>query len=264
MLPPALLCTKSSGLKVDYLTKEAQALKEEYEAQKSRVNYLMVVIEKKNRSLEKKRQELTQLTLAYNNAKQESAHVQKDLTDVNKHLRDLEKSIASIEQDILDGEKAQKRLYGHILEAEDTLKDTKECIKTCLKSLTEQTEYLESEKTLKLHNRNILRPQPLLQQAGPGVGRVIAATVVLVVAVAGVIAGWFMSLTECLCGMQYKKYVGKHLHMHCIYYNYYTNTIRALQVRHCSTFLFCAHMHKLLPAIHMHPIIRRRVLGKKT
>ena len=152
---------------MDQLTKEIQELKEEYKAQRSRVNDLMDEIEAKNVYLEKKRRQLEKLNFAYSNAKQNSVHVQRNLTEVNDHLRELEQNMASIEKDILDGEKAQKELIRHILEAEDQLKDTKEHMEKCLKSLSEHIEHLKSEKILKLQDcdhRNVPRPQTESQQ----------------------------------------------------------------------------------------------------
>ena len=207
MLPLALLCNESSGLKVDQLTKEAQKLKEEYEAQRSRVNDLMDEIEIENESLEEKRQELAELNFAYSNAKQESAHVQRNLTDVNNHLRKLEQNIAAIEQDILDGEKTQQQQIRHILKAEKQLKATKEQMETCLKSLSEQIEYLKGEKTLKL--QEYMRPQPESQQVGSRAeaGRAIAAatgSLTAAAAVATFTSGWLYHVHNCTCGMKYK------------------------------------------------------------
>lgn len=171
MLPPALLCTKSSGMKTDKLTNEVQKLKEEYREQRSRVIKLMGEVKANENYLDKKRQELAKLNIAYRNAQQESA--QRDLTEVHNHLKELEKNIASIKRDILDGEEEQAQLITRIVEAQRQLKDTKEHIEKCLKSLKGEIEYLEFEKTVKLQeydHRNAPRTQPEPQEAGSGLG----------------------------------------------------------------------------------------------
>ena len=220
----ALLCTKSSGLRMDQLTEEAKELEEEYKAQRRRIDNLMADIKGNENYLEKKQQELENLNLAYSNARQKK--VQRDLTGVNDHLRELQQKIAAIEQCILDSKKKRTQLITCIVEAQRQLEDTQKHIEKCLKSLHDEIEHLKFEKTMKLQecdHKSAPRTQPVSQQAGqgPGLVRLAAATTVagvtvgtgslLGMAALAAATGWlyYMSYTmgDCSILISYRIYV---------------------------------------------------------